>query len=250
MSQNKKEHAMHPRQALLALLLCPLLAFAQGPAENLQSIRYLAFSTTSHLLLHYNATIGTADPRYAEKYRDDLQQLSAQLQQIPSPELQKAGEDLKARITDLERQTGDDVDLYPIWINPILEAQASLDAMAQKLYQASPPTDTATQRLDSLTLNTQRLLLFYQTRAFGSLAVYIDELKQGAPENLDQAIEQDFATLHGSMPGEAQELAKLQRNYHYIRRHLLQQQGEFVPDSVAFYLEQISSGSQEIASRI
>lgn len=250
MSQNKKEHAMHPKQALLALLLCPLLAFAQAPAENLQSIRYLAFSTASHLLLHYNASIGTADPRYAEKYRADLQQLHARLRQIPSPALQQAGEQLQARIAELERQGGKEAERYPIWINPILEAQASLDSVAQTLYRQSPPTDTTTLKLDSLTLNTQRLLLYYQTRAFGSLAVYIDELEQGAPENLDQAIEQDFAALHDALPAQAPELAKLQRNYHYIRRHVLQQAGEFVPDSVAFYLEQIGSGSRRIASQI
>lgn len=250
MSQNKKEHAMHPKQALLVLLFCPLLGFAQDPADNLQSIRNLAFSTASHLLLHYNTTVGTADPRHAEQYRADLQQLSTSLRQIPSPALREAGEQLQSRIAELEHQSGSEAERYPIWINPILEAQARLDNVAQALYQQHQPSDLPTRKLDSLTLNTQRLLLYYQTRAFGALAVYINELKQGAPENLDRAIEQDFADLHTALPAHAQELARLQRTYHYIRRHVLQQAGEFVPESVAFYLEQVGAGSQKIADQL
>lgn len=240
---------MHLKQALFALLFCPLLTYAQDARENLQSIRYLAFSTSSHLLLHYNRS-STADPQHAEKYRADLQQLDQMLQQTPSLKLQAEGARFQSLISTLEQHRDDEVQLYPIWINPILESQARLDGLAQQLYQASTPQAAAAQALDRLTLNTQRLLLYYQTRAFGSLAVYVDDLKRGAPESLDQAIRQDFAALRGALPEQTQALSKLERNYHYIRRHLLQQQGEFVPDSAAYYLEQISSGSQQLAELI
>ncbi len=237
------------KQALLALLLFPLLALAQDSEENLLSIRYLAFNSANYLLLHYNISNGTGDPKYAEKYRADLQRLNDSITQIPSPELRAEGQRLQALVHELEQQR-DQPDLYPIWINPILESQAKIEAMAQRLTQNDAGANTSRLQLERLTLNSQRLLLFYQTRAFGSLAVYIDDIKQGAPQTLDQAIQQDFTALRNSLPQQAKELAKLERKYNFIRRQVLQQQGEFVPDSVAYYLEQIGAESQLIAERI
>jgi hypothetical protein len=241
---------MQLKQVLLALLFCPILACAQDAQENLLKIRYLAFSATSHLLLYYNTSTGRGDPQHAEKYRADLQRLQEHLHQVPSPALQTDGRRFQALIDDLELKRDDQKALYPIWINPILESQAKLDKLAQQLSQTAEAESAALQQLQGLTLNSQRLLLFYQTRVFGSLAVYVDAIKQGAPNTLDQAILQDFAALHSSLPEHAKELAKLERAYNYIRHHLLQQEGEFVPESVAYYMEQIGSKSQQIAERI
>ncbi|WP_043310446.1 hypothetical protein [Pseudomonas sp. ML96] len=241
---------MHLKQALLTLLLCPFLAFAKAPQEDIQNIRFLAFNSSSHLLLHYNPVTSSANPEHAEKYRADMQQLNMLLQQTPSPELQAEGARLQSLIETLEQHRGDEAHLYPIWINPILESQARLDSLAQQLDPESDHDSSPLQTLDRLMLNSQRLLLYYQTRAFGSLAVYIDDLKQGAPETLDQAIRQDLATLQQMLPQQATELSKLERSYNYIRRHLLQQTGEFVPGSVAYYLEQIGLQSQQIAEQL
>lgn len=241
---------MHVKQALLALLLCPLLVFAKAPQEDLQEIRFLAFNCSSHLLLHYNPALATTNPEHAEKYRVDLQRLDLLIKQTPSPELQAEGARLKSLIDTLEQHRGDEAHLYPIWINPILEAQARLDVLAQQLAPASEHNLTPLQTLDRLALNSQRLLLFYQTRAFGSLAVYIDDLKNGAPESLDQVIQRDLSTLQTMLPQQTKELAKLERNYNYIRRHLLQQSGEFVPGSVAYYMEQIGLQSQRLAEQL
>lgn len=237
------------KQVLLALLFMPLLACAQPSQESLLSIRYLAFNTVSHLLLHYNISSGSDDPQHAEKYRADLQRLDFSTTQALSPELHAEVRRFQSLIHDLEQQR-DQPDLYPIWINPILESQAKIDALAQQLAQNSEGDSAVRMQLEQLTLNSQRLLLFYQTRAFGSLAVYIDDIKQGAPQTLDQAIQQDFTALRSSLPQQAKELAKLERKYNFIRRQVLQQQGEFVPDSVAYYLEQIGAESQLIAQRI
>ncbi len=240
---------MHLKQALLALLLYPLLTCAQAAEGNLLSIRYLAFNSANYLLLHYNTSNGSADPQYAEKYRADLQRLNHHLTQVPSPELRAEGQRFQSLIHDLEQQR-DQPDLYPIWINPILESQAKIETLAQQLAHSGEDPGAIPLQLERLTLNSQRLLLFYQTRAFGSLAVYIDALKQGAPQTLDQAIQQDFTALRSSLPQQTEELNKLERKYNFIRRKVLQQQGEFVPDSVAYYLEQISVESQQIAESI
>ena len=241
---------MHLRLSLLALLFCPMLSFAQNARDDLQSIRYLAFSASSHLLLHYNSNTGTSDPQHAEKYRADLQQLDALLKQTQSLELQAEGSRFQSLIDTLEQHRDEAVQLYPIWINPILESQARLDALADTMAADTTQVRPAVQALQRLSLNTQRLLLYYQTRAFGSLAVYIDDLKQGAPDNLDNAIRRDLSALQDALPEQSQALNKLTRNYHYIRGHLLQREGEFVPGSVAFYLAQIGAQSQQLAQQI
>lgn len=240
---------MQLKQVLLALLFYPLLVCAQDTEENLLSVRYLAFNATNYLLLYYNTGNGPADPQYAEKYRTELQRLNLCLTQVSSPELRAEGQHFQALIHALEQQR-DRPDLYPIWINPVLESQAKIEAMAQPLGQSADSASPARRLLNRLTLNSQRLLLFYQTRAFGSLATYIDDLDQGSPQLLDQAILQDFSALRSHLPQQAQELAKLERKYNFIRRQVLQQQGEFTPGSVAHYLEQIGAQSQLLAQQI
>lgn len=240
---------MHLKQAWIALFFCPLVAFAQDQRENLLAIRYLAFDASSHLLLNFNTSNGSADPLYADKYRADLQLMNDLLSQTPSPELRAEGQRFQGLILTLEQQREHE-HLYPIWINPILESQARIDSLAQHLSPTGEDPDGARQQLERLTLNSQRLLLYYQTRAFGSLAVYIDAIKKGAPQSLDQAIQRDFAALRATLPKQVDELAKLERKYNFIRRQVLQMQGEFVPDSVAYYLEKIGTGSQRIAERI
>lgn len=236
---------MHLKHALCALLLCPLLAIAQT-RDDLQTIRYLAFSTSSHLLLYFNANAGTPDIRHADKYHAELQQLNALLAQSASAELQEAGTHFQARIAELEKQRDAAPQLYPIWINPVLEAQARLDGLTQKLTNDSNAEDVSTQQLERLTLNVQRLLLYYQTRSFGSLAVYIDELKQDAPQSLDSAIRQDLSALRSSLPGHSQVISGLERKYNYVRGHLLQQDSKLVPGSAAYYLERISAESRKL----
>jgi hypothetical protein len=226
MSHNKKEFAMHLRTTLFALLFVSTLAQAQDSYENLQSIRYLAFSAASHLLLHYNPVTGAADPQHGEKYRSELQQMSTTLASIPSTELQEDSKRLRELVSDLEQRPSSDAPLYPIWINSILESQAKLDGQLQTAGQTLTAPNAAIAELDNLNLSIQRLLLYYQTRAFGSLAVYIDELKDGAPNNLDQSILQSFEKLKMALPDSTKKLAKMKRKYDYIRSHLLQQEAQ------------------------
>src|SRR3990167_8316489 len=130
-----------PVRLLFVLLLLPHLAFASPNAERLQAIRSQAFSTCSNLLVHYNPNQNDSDPRHAERYRQALHQLQQLVTLEQDPLLIQAASDMRQRIGELERQSASDAQLYPTWINPLLEAQARLDRQAGKRYAAIAPSE-------------------------------------------------------------------------------------------------------------
>lgn len=231
-----------PTRLLFALLLLPNLAFANLNAERLQSIRSQAFSVCSNLLVHYNPNQNNSDPRHAERYHQALQQLQQLATLEQDPLLIQATSEMRQRIAELEQQPASDAALYPTWINPLLEAQARLDQQAATRYAASAPRGPGRQLLHRLTLDIERLQLLYQTRTFGSLAVYVLEVDENTFAQLDRQILQGFATLEQDWPQQATELSKLKRKYEFIRPRLLGHELGWVPGSAAYYLGQVSDG--------
>jgi hypothetical protein len=230
------------RQLFALILLLPGLASANPDAERLQSIRSQAFSTCSSLLVHYNPNQNDSDPRHAEDYRQALNQLQQLVTQVQDPVLIQAASDMRQRIGELERQPASDAQLYPNWINPLLEAQARLDRQAAKRYAAIAPSEPHREALHRLSLDIERLQLLYQTRTFGSLAVYVMEMDDNTFVQLDQQIREGFAVLEHDWSQQAFELSKLRRKYDFIRPRLLNHQQGWVPGGAAYYLGQVTEG--------
>lgn len=230
-----------PTRLLLTLfMLLPSLAFADLSAENLQSLRTKGFSLCNHLLVYYNPNQNGADPRHAELYREALQQLQQTLAGNTDTELQAAANAMQQRVRELEQQPTADAQLYPRWINPLLQAHATFDNLAAARYANSLPESSKRLTLHTLSLNIDRLQLVYQTRIFGSLAVYVLQVDQNTVALLDGQIAQGFDTLAQQAPEHAAELAKLRRKYDYVRPRLLQHALSWVPSSAAYYLNQIT----------
>ena len=229
----------------LALMLLPLASFAAQEAEQLFKIRYQAFAISSELLLYYNPNEGGGDPRHVEGYRRGLAQLQRLVASGPRALQETAGE-LQRLIEHLEAQpsTGNQVMLRPIWINPILESQASLDRQAERLYDELPDDPRRVQH--ALQLDLARLLLLYQTRTFGSLGVYVIGISDDSFERLDQQIIAGFDNLRPSDGNQASELEALRRKYEFIRPRLLHHNQDWVPESAFYYLDAIARRLDEL----
>lgn len=149
---------------------------------------------------------------------------------------------MRKQVSALEQQPASNAQLYPNWINPLLEAHANLDRLAASRYTANPPVAPELAIRHTLTLDVARLLLLYQTRTFGSLAVYVIEVDEGTFTHLDLQIKQGFRTMEQLTPDQAVAIAKLKRKYEYIRPRLLQHEIDWVPTGAAYYLGQIIDG--------
>lgn len=231
-----------PIRLFFILLLLPNLAFASPNAERLQDIRSQAFNTCSNLLVHYNPNQDNSDPRHAERYRQALQQLQRLVTLEKDPLLITFANDMRERVEALERLPTSNSELYPTFINPLLEAQARLDQQASVRYASTAPIEPRRRALHQLALDVERLQLLYQTRTFGSLAVYVMTTDDTTFDQLDQHILQGFKALSQSLPQHAAELNKLIRKYDYIRPRLLKHELIWVPEIAAYYLGQVSTG--------
>ncbi|MFZ6044955.1 hypothetical protein ACFW0H_02380 [Pseudomonas sp. CR3202] len=235
--------------SLTPLLLLSFFAQAEPLAENLQTIRYLAFSAGSHLLLHFNPNQIDNDPRYAERYHHDLKRIQQLVVMVGDPALEQLTDQLAREVAELESQPKSDAQLRPLWINPILQTQSTLDQIAQKRYMPLSPKGGSRLTIDRLSLDVQRLLLLYQTRTFGSLGVYIEELKEDAPETLDRRITEGFSELARTQSQSAGEIAKLSRMYEFVRPRLLKLELGAVPSGAAYYLAQIGDGLAQLSEQ-
>ncbi|HZX18482.1 MAG TPA: hypothetical protein VFF22_16650 [Pseudomonas sp.] len=235
-----------PVRLLFVLLLLPHLAFASPNAERLQAIRSQAFSTCSSLLVHYNPNQNDSDPRHAERYRQTLQQLQRLVTLEKDPLLIQYANDMREHIEKLEHQSANTPELYPTWINPLLEAQSRLDQQASVRYASATPIEPRRKTLHQLALDIERLQLLYQTRTFGSLAVYVMPMDDTTFAQLDQQILQNFSALKQDWPEHAAELNKLLRKYDFIRPRLLKHELVWVPGSAAYYLGQVTDGLARI----
>ncbi|MDF3874555.1 hypothetical protein [Pseudomonas putida] len=150
--------------------------------------------------------------------------------------------DMQERISELESQPASNSQLYPIWINPLLKAQAHFDQQVAARYAVLPAIQPQSKTLHRLSLDVARLLLLYETRTFRSLAVYIVEMDDHTFGQLDRQILQGFADLAGQWPQHTDELVRLKRKCDFIRPRLLQYDLGWVPGSAALYLGQIAEG--------
>lgn len=229
------------RLSLILLCLLPALACADLSARRLQDIRLQAFGLCSNLLAFYNPNQQAADPRYAERYRQDLLTLRGLLAGQGAASLELAVAEMGKQIDGLEAVPAGQDELYPGWIIPLLKAHARLDREAAEAYAASPPGDERLLTLHRLSLDIERLLLLYQTRAFSMLGMYVMVVDDDTVPQLDAGILQGFADLTVQWSEHSAELEALKHNYDFIRPRLLQHSRNWVPGSAAYYLGRITS---------
>lgn len=232
---------MHLRLLLVLLLALPGLASASLSAQRLQDIRIQAFGTCSNLLAFYNPNQDAADPRHAERYREHLQALQGLLDGQDATPLGQAGAEMHTLVADLGRVPAGQAELYPELIIPLLKAHARLDREAATAYAAAPPAEQRQLTLHGLSLNVERLLLLYQTRAFSLIGMYVLDVDDNTVPQLDGQIHQGFADLAAQWPEHSAELAKLKQSYDFIRPRLLQHDRAWVPGSAAYYLGQVTT---------
>lgn len=230
------------RLMLIMFVLLPSLACANPSAEHLQAIRHLSFSACSNLLVYYNPNQADKDPRYLDRYLRDLQGLRQQVALAQDEDLSRAADDLDHRIAELQRQPASDSQLFPAWINPMLDAHARLDRLVATRYDEAQPEDPLRLEVHRLNLNIQRLQLLYQTRTFGGLAVYVMPVSEHTFPELDRAIIDGFLELERLLPGPATELVSLKHKYDFIRPRLLQHEQKWVSGGAAYYLGQVGDG--------
>lgn len=228
------------RLCLALALMAPGMAGAQLPGDQLHAARIQAFSLCSHLLAYYNPNQDGIDLRYADAYRQGLQQLQRQVRQ--DPELTGIVEDMAGAIRALEAVPAEQPELYPEWLTLVLMAQAQFDQQLAEREAGSPTVAPPVASVQALRLDIERLLLLYQSRAFGLLGMYVLVVDENTVAQLDARILGGFAGLQAQGAAPDSELAKLQGYYSFIRPHLLEQQRGWVPGSAAYYLQQASQG--------
>lgn len=234
-------------RVLLLSVLLPSLALASPSAERMQTIRHLALSASSNLLVYYNPRQADRDPRYLERYLGDLRQLKQLVALEQDASLSEVTTAMEQLISELQSQPASNAYLYPTWINPVLQAQARLDQEVANRYAAVQPENPVRLELDRLNLNIQRLHLLYQTRTFGSLAVYLLPVDEQTFPELDQEILRGFREIERLGVVQGAELDKLKRNYDFIRPRLLQHDQSWVPGSAAYYLGQVGDGLERLS---
>lgn len=225
--------------SLYLLLILPIFSHAQMSPGSLQGMRSLAFSACSNLLLSFNPTQTDVDPDVTHRYHREFQELRVMLGSADDLELRRLGDVLLAAVAELEAFPLEDSQFRPVRINHILEAQANLDRLIHERYSALQ-YDEFVISVDKLRLDVQRLLLYYQIRTFGSLAVYLDELRSGSPEALDSSVIVGFRRIEQERPQAAKIIANLRKKYDFVRPHLIRDDSLAVPSIAVYYLGKVS----------
>ncbi|MCL6691311.1 hypothetical protein M8R19_21670 [Pseudomonas sp. R3.Fl] len=224
---------------LLLLLSLSFMPGAQADdralANELHTIRSLAFTTCSNLLLYHSSGGYGGDSRNLDAYRAGMARLSELVARSGDVELQEPVRQMREQVGMLERNENANRLLKPRWVIPALQAQALLDARLADRYAALsvPP---AMRMLHEQSLDISRILLMYQIRAFGSLAVYFMEVDEDTPKRLDLRVIDHFGQLMMQLPDKERELDELQRHYLFIRPRLLGRDAGSVPAGVEYYL--------------
>lgn len=226
------------RLLLIALwLLAPAVHADERDLSRLQEIRTLGFDFATNLLLYYAPYEKYPDPHLRQIYNDDsrrILQLSQQLQ--GGKQLSDSVLRIQALTRELEQQPMDAMQLsYPSWLNPILEEHARLDQTASALYAGMEPPSARTRQVNALSVLMSQLLLLYQVKAYQSLSTAALEMSDQDYGVLDGRITQALAGLDPSAFPDGK-LKKLERNYGFVRTHILDATQRGAVGSVSFYL--------------
>lgn len=226
------------------LLMLPNMAGAQLAPVQLYDIRIQAFSVCSHLLAYYNPNQDGVDLRHADAYRERLDVLKQQVGR--DPELALIVAQMADSMAELEAVPVEQPEQYPEWLTLVLMAQAQLDQQLAERAEAAAVSASDMTVLQELRLDIERVLLLYQSRAFGLLGMYVMVVDENTVTRLDANVLRGFGMLQEQRSEYGLELARLKGYYNFIRPHLLEQQRGWVPSSAAYYLRQASEGLAQL----
>jgi len=233
----------------LLLLTLPYLSISlvqaddRPSANQLHMIRSAAFTVCSNLLLYHSSAGYGGDVRNLEAYRAGMAWLGGQ----GDAELVEPLRQMDEQIALLERNHDADRLLKPRWVIPLLQAHAQFDGRLAERY-AELEVSPELLLLHEQSLDASRMLLMYQTRAFGSLAVYFMAVDEDTPQLLDARFMARFQQLTARLPGQAQALAELERRYQFIRSRLLADSGNWLVAGAEYYLGRIVDSLDRMAT--
>ncbi|KQK61061.1 hypothetical protein AOX61_10265 [Pseudomonas aeruginosa] len=221
-------------------LLCLWLSTAQAGQESLQylhQLRSLGFSVCANVLVQFNDYEEVSDPRRPEAYHanlDKMQQLAKRLQATAELKLIDA---MQLQIAELEAMPRTGTNRYGHGLQALLKLQMQLEqALAARYTEQAVDTPAATRTLHALSLDTGRMLLLYQIRAFILLPKHELDISEDTQSRIDQRIISGFQQLDIA-PAMQPRIAPIHRRYQFVRDKLLDFQQKRAPSGVALYLD-------------
>lgn len=208
------------------------------------AIHSAAFKVCSNLVLYYSSGGYGGAIRNLEAYRAGMAWLREQGERSGDSALQAPLRQMNEQIAMLERNGDIDRLLKPRWVIQTLQAQAQLGNHLAERY-AGLDGSPGLLLLHEQSLDVNRILLMYQIRAFGSLAIYFMEVGEGTPQHLDARVIERFRQLATRLPERAQEFGELERRYRYIRPRPLDGNGNQLAAGAEYYLGESSRRSTE-----
>jgi hypothetical protein len=228
----------------LPLAVCLLfILIVSTPAHaidnsRIQEGRLHAYNVVSTLLMYYNPHYDNRDSKVQKHYRDELAELQGWNRNNGNDlKVQKLVTEIAAQIADLEQQPEERAQIRPVWVNRILQLQATLDEyLASQIKGDNTPVGTLA---DNLGIHLAMQNLGYQITTFGSVNFYLLGGRTDMMEELDRLISSGLEHIHeqsGSLsPVQMEALDKLQSRYRFIRPRLTGHQEDWVPNLVAYY---------------
>lgn len=222
------------------VLLCLWLSTAQAGHESihyLHQLRSLGFSVCASVLVQFNDYEEVSDPRRPEAYHANLgkmQQLAQRLQATPELKLIEA---MRLQIAELEAMPRGGTNRYGHGLQALLKLQMQLEqALAARYTEQAADAPAATRTLHALSLDTGRILLLYQIRAFILLPKHELDISEDTNSRIDQRIVNGFRQLD-TVPAMQPRIALIHRRYQFVRDKLLNFQQKWAPSGVALYLD-------------
>jgi hypothetical protein len=200
--------------------------------------RLHAYNVVSTLLMYYNPHYDNRDSKVQAHYRDELTKLQGWNRNNGNDrKVQKLVTEIAAQIADLEQQPEERAQIRPVWINRILQLQATLDEYFASLVKGD---NTSVGTLaDTLGIYLAMQNLGYQITTFGSVNFYLLDGRTDMMEELDRLIASGLEQIQGQSgsfsPVQLEALDKLQSRYRFIRPRLTGHQQDWVPNLIAYY---------------
>lgn len=226
-------------------LLCALVALSLSTSAladlDHRRIRIVGYDLLNHLLVIHNpnlrASLNNRDA-HERAYRTKLVELEYLTAQSGDAELVTQFAEMKDRIIRLEAASKADSDRLANWVNPIIAAQAKLDAAATITEQQSAETDSL---ISDILLRLARIDFYYQLRTSSALSVPLLRDAADPISALDSEILQRFQQAEQQLPACGKAIRRSLTDYRFIRPGLLDYRSAWIHDSIDRYTSSISS---------
>ncbi|WP_028627143.1 hypothetical protein [Metapseudomonas resinovorans] len=240
------------RPLVLFLSACVLSASSWADDQSLEQLHQLrtrSLLLCANALVQFNEYEERGDTLRPEAYRADLaemKQISAS-SKLPS-ELALVSE-MEQQIAELEGLPRQGTNRYGHGLAKLLDLQQQLEQLASKRYQSMEGSEPNQRRaLRTISLDTGRMLLLYQSRAFVLLPKHGLDISEETNQQLDGHISVGLQNLIQMNASLATRLVPVERRYQFVRGKLMNFQQNWAPSGVALYLERNIRELDQLAS--